>query len=57
MRLAAHDGLVGRDGRQGIAAELDVAPSTVVTWRKRAYANLAARGLTGGRMQLAAWVR
>lgn len=37
----------------GIAAELDVAPSTVVTLRKRAYAKLAARGIVGGRMQLA----
>jgi DNA-binding CsgD family transcriptional regulator len=40
----------------GIAAELDVAPSTVVTLRKRAYAKLAARGLAGGRLQLAAFV-
>ena len=37
----------------GIAAELDVAPSTVATWRKRAYAKLAVHGLCGGRMQLA----
>ncbi|HYF17536.1 MAG TPA: LuxR C-terminal-related transcriptional regulator, partial [Ramlibacter sp.] len=41
----------------GIAAELDVAPSTVVTLRKRAYAKLAARGLVGGRLSLAAFVR
>lgn len=41
-------------GADGIAAELDVAPSTVLTLRKRAYAKLAARGLTGGRLQLAA---
>ncbi len=40
-------------GLDGIAAELDVAPSTVATWRKRAYAKLAVRGLSGGRMQLA----
>lgn len=38
----------------GIAAELDVAPSTVVTLRKRAYAKLSARGLPVGRLQLAA---
>jgi DNA-binding CsgD family transcriptional regulator len=37
----------------GIAAELDVAPSTVITLRKRAYAKLNARGLPAGRMQLA----
>ncbi len=41
---------------EGIAAELDVAPSTVVTLRKRAYAKLAARGVTGGRLQLAAFL-
>lgn len=40
----------------GIAAELDIAPSTVVTLRKRAYAKLAARGVTGGRLQLAAFL-
>jgi DNA-binding CsgD family transcriptional regulator len=40
----------------GIAAELDVAPSTVVTLRKRAYAKLAARGVSGGRLQLAAFL-
>lgn len=40
----------------GIAAELDVAPSTVLTLRKRAYAKLAGRGLTGGRLQLAAFL-
>jgi DNA-binding CsgD family transcriptional regulator len=37
----------------GIAAELDVAPSTVLTLRKRAYAKLAESGLAGGRMTLA----
>lgn len=37
----------------GIAAELGVAPSTVLTLRKRAYAKLGARGLGGGRMRLA----
>lgn len=37
----------------GIAAELDVAPSTVLTLRKRAYAKLAAVGLGGGRLPLA----
>jgi DNA-binding CsgD family transcriptional regulator len=36
----------------GIAAELDVAPSTVLTLRKRAYAKLAASGLGGGRLPL-----
>ncbi|TFZ02996.1 LuxR family transcriptional regulator [Ramlibacter henchirensis] len=40
----------------GIAAELDVAPSTVITLRKRAYAKLSARGVTGGRLQLAAFL-
>ncbi|RYY82620.1 MAG: LuxR family transcriptional regulator, partial [Comamonadaceae bacterium] len=37
----------------GIAADLDVAPSTVATLRKRVYAKLAARGLPSGRAQLA----
>ncbi|HSV51640.1 MAG TPA: LuxR C-terminal-related transcriptional regulator [Burkholderiaceae bacterium] len=37
----------------GIAAELDIAPSTVLTLRKRAYAKLADSGLAGGRMMLA----
>ena len=37
----------------GIAAELDVAPSSVSTLRKRAYAKLAARGIVAGRQQLA----
>ncbi|WP_279343767.1 helix-turn-helix transcriptional regulator [Variovorax terrae] len=37
----------------GIAAELDVAPSTVLTLRKRAYAKLAEAGLHGGRLALA----
>lgn len=36
----------------GIAAELDVAPSTVLTLRKRAYAKLAECGLGGGRLPL-----
>jgi len=36
----------------GIAAELDVAPSTVLTLRKRAYAKLAESGLSGGRLPL-----
>jgi hypothetical protein len=36
----------------GIAAELDVAPSTVLTLRKRAYAKLAEAGLRGGRLAL-----
>lgn len=38
---------------EGIAAELDVAPSTVLTLRKRAYAKLANAGLGGGRLPLA----
>lgn len=37
----------------GIAAELDIAPSTVLTLRKRAYAKLAEAGLRGGRLALA----
>jgi DNA-binding CsgD family transcriptional regulator len=41
----------------GIAVDLDVAPSTVATLRKRAYGKLASRGLTAGRLQLAAFVR
>jgi DNA-binding CsgD family transcriptional regulator len=36
----------------GIAAELDVAPSTVLTLRKRAYAKLAQCGCGGGRLPL-----
>jgi DNA-binding CsgD family transcriptional regulator len=36
----------------GIAAELDVAPSTVLTLRKRAYAKLAQGGWGGGRLPL-----
>jgi DNA-binding NarL/FixJ family response regulator len=36
----------------GIAAELDVAPSTVTTLRKRAYAKLARRGFGSGRALL-----
>lgn len=41
----------------GIAAELDVAPSTVITLRKRAYAKFAARGITASRLQLAELAR
>lgn len=41
----------------GIAAQLDVAPSTVHTLRKRAYAKLAARGLRAGRLGLAEFAR
>jgi len=41
----------------GIAADLDVAPSTVITLRKRAYAKLNARGLPAGRLQLAEAIR
>jgi DNA-binding CsgD family transcriptional regulator len=37
----------------GIAAELDVAPSTVTTLRKRAYAKVTRRGLGSGRAALA----
>jgi DNA-binding CsgD family transcriptional regulator len=37
----------------GIAADLDVAPSTVATLRKRAYAKLTRRGLGSGRNLLA----
>ncbi len=36
----------------GIAAELGIAPSTVLTLRKRAYAKLAQAGFSGGRLQL-----
>jgi DNA-binding NarL/FixJ family response regulator len=36
----------------GIAADLDVAPSTVTTLRKRAYAKLARSGLGVGRFAL-----
>jgi DNA-binding NarL/FixJ family response regulator len=36
----------------GIAVQLDVAPSTVHTLRKRAYAKLAEAGLPGGRLAL-----
>ena len=38
---------------EGIAAELGIAPSTVLTLRKRAYAKLADLGMGSGRMQLA----
>jgi hypothetical protein len=41
----------------GIAAELDVAPSTVTTLRKRAYAKLTRRGLASGRGVLARLVQ
>jgi DNA-binding CsgD family transcriptional regulator len=37
----------------GIAADLDIAPSTVATLRKRAYVKLAEAGLHGGRWRLA----
>ncbi|MBX3611636.1 MAG: LuxR family transcriptional regulator [Hydrogenophaga sp.] len=40
----------------GIATELDVAPSTVVTLRKRAYAKLAEAGLPADRVRLARWL-
>ncbi len=40
----------------GIAADLDVAPSTVVTLRKRAYAKLAEAGLPADRLRLARWL-
>lgn len=43
-------------GAEGIAAELDVAPSTVVTLRKRAYAKLAEAGLPADRLRLARWL-
>jgi DNA-binding CsgD family transcriptional regulator len=40
----------------GIAAELDVAPSTVITLRKRAYQKLAEAGLPAQRLGLARWL-
>ena len=40
-------------GADGIAADLDVAPSTVVTLRKRAYLKLAGAGLPAERVGLA----
>lgn len=43
--------------RDGIAAELDIAPASVATLRKRAYAKLAARGVAGGREPLARLVQ
>jgi DNA-binding CsgD family transcriptional regulator len=43
-------------GADGIAADLDVAPSTVVTLRKRAYAKLAEAGLPADRLRLARWL-
>lgn len=39
-------------GTDGIAAELGIAPSSVCTLRKRAYAKLADAGLAGGRIAL-----
>lgn len=36
----------------GIAADLGIAPATVVTLRKRAYAKLADAGIVGGRWRL-----
>lgn len=39
-------------GTDGIAAELGIAPSSVCTLRKRAYAKLAEAGLAGGRIAL-----
>ena len=41
----------------GIAAELDVSPSTITTLRKRAYAKLARRGLGSGRSALASFAQ
>jgi DNA-binding CsgD family transcriptional regulator len=40
----------------GIAVELDIAPSTVASLRKRAYAKLAELGIHGGRLRLARWL-
>ncbi len=40
----------------GIAGDLDVAPSTVVTLRKRAYLKLAEAGLPAHRLGLARWL-
>jgi len=40
----------------GVAADLDVAPSTVVTLRKRAYLKLAERGQPAQRIRLARWL-
>ncbi|MGE0099881.1 MAG: LuxR C-terminal-related transcriptional regulator [Hydrogenophaga sp.] len=40
----------------GIAADLDVAPSTVTTLRKRAYLKLSDAGLPSDRMRLAHWL-
>ena len=40
----------------GVAVDLDVAPSTIVTLRKRAYRKLAERGLPAERMRLARWL-
>lgn len=43
-------------GADGIAADLDVAPSTVVTLRKRAYLKLSDAGLPSDRLRLARWL-
>ena len=40
----------------GIAADLDVAPSTVMTLRKRAYAKLQAQGGPSDRLRLVRWL-
>ncbi|WP_291014167.1 LuxR C-terminal-related transcriptional regulator [Hydrogenophaga sp.] len=40
----------------GVAADLDVAPSTVATLRKRAYLKLAERGQPAQRLRLARWL-
>jgi DNA-binding CsgD family transcriptional regulator len=41
---------------EGIAADLDVAPSTVSTLRKRSYLKLAAAGLPADRLRLSRWL-
>jgi DNA-binding NarL/FixJ family response regulator len=41
----------------GIAVELDVAPSTVTTLRKRAYAKLTRRGFSSRRDALASFAQ
>jgi DNA-binding CsgD family transcriptional regulator len=40
----------------GIAVDLDVSPSTVMTLRKRAYAKLRAQGGPSDRMRLVRWL-
>jgi DNA-binding NarL/FixJ family response regulator len=40
----------------GIAVDLDVAPSTVMTLRKRAYAKLRAQGGPSDRLRLVRWL-